>query len=262
MEIIKHDLGVNVEEIKIIPIGDPHIGSEECDLTLLNKTIQRIKDEPNTYTILMGDIIENSIIQSVGDVYNQVMTPEAQIDYAVKVFEPIKDKILYAVQGNHSNRSKKAVDIDPMKIIMGYLGKLDVYTRDGAVLFVSFGKNKGRENVRHTATLYPVHGSRGGGRSASFNHVADLAKIVDCDIYLHAHTHKPGAFKTSYYKTDSRYKTVYATEKLFINTAAFLNYGGYGQRATYTPTSKTMPEISIWYERFDKQEIVQFRSNV
>lgn len=262
MQIIKHDLGSSVEYIRLVPLGDTHIGDAACDYKLLDNTIEDVRLDPNAFLLLNGDIINNAIKNSVSDIYEETMTPEEQIEYAVELLMPIKDKILLALPGNHENRTKKDTSIDPMKYIMGMLGKLDVYTRDGAVLFLSFGKNKGRDNIRHTVSLYPVHGSRGGGRTASFKHVEDLAQIVDTDIYIHSHTHKPGSFRKSYFNTDKRYKTVQRTDKLFVNTASIMNYGGYGQRATYAPTSKNTPHIEIWYDRVDDKETVQFRALV
>ena len=43
--------------IQIIPLADLHIGDAQCDLALINRTINYIKNTPNAFTIVNGDII-------------------------------------------------------------------------------------------------------------------------------------------------------------------------------------------------------------
>ena len=264
MNIITHNLGHTVKEFKIIPLGDLHIGSKECDLKGIQKLINQIKYEEDTYCILTGDIINNGIKSSVSDVYEETMTPQEQQDYAVDLLRPIKDKILAAISGNHEHRTIKDTSNDPMRYIMGMIGKLDVYSRDGAVIFISFGSNKFRDNIQHTVSIYSIHGKLGGGRKLGLGHVQALNEVIDADIYTHSHTHKPGAARQSYFRTDTRWKTVTLVDRLYVNTASLLDYGGYGQRAAYAPSSKKTPSITIWYEKTGKgnQELVRYEASV
>jgi hypothetical protein len=91
-----------------------------------------------------------------------------------------------------------------------------------------------------------LHGSGGGRKEgAKAIRLADMASIVDCDIYCHAHTHLPMIMKQGFYRTDVRNSTVAHVNKLFVNTAANLSYGGYGEAQEFKPSSKDTPVIYL-----------------
>ena len=77
------------------------------------------------------------------------------------------------------------------------------------------------------------------------NRLADLAAIVDADIYIHAHTHLPLIFKEAFYRVNYGNSSVALVDKLFCNTSAALNYGGYGDKAGFKPASKCCPVIYL-----------------
>jgi hypothetical protein len=77
------------------------------------------------------------------------------------------------------------------------------------------------------------------------NRLADLASIVDADIYIHAHTHLPVVFRESFFRVSGSNSSVAPVEKLFVNVAACLNYGGYGDKAGFKPASKGNPVIYL-----------------
>lgn len=47
--------------------ADEHIGDEFSDLESLKKRIEYVKNAPNAYCILNGDILDNATTDSVGD---------------------------------------------------------------------------------------------------------------------------------------------------------------------------------------------------
>ena len=110
-----------------------------------------------------------------------------------------------------------------------------------------FGKQNGRcHNRPFLYTIYTTHGSGGGRKEGGkVNRLADLASIVDADVYIHAHTHLPLIFKESFYRTCSSNSSVALVDKLFVNSGAALNYGGYGDKAGFKPASKASPVIYL-----------------
>ena len=91
-----------------------------------------------------------------------------------------------------------------------------------------------------------LHGSGGGRKEgAKAIRLADMASIIDSDIYCHAHTHLPMIMKQGFYRIDTRNSTFACVEKLFVNTAANLNYGGYGEAQEFKPASKDTPVIYL-----------------
>lgn len=68
---------------------------------------------------------------------------------------------------------------------------------------------------------------------------------MDADIYVMGHTHSPAVMKGSYYRISGSNSSVALVDKLFVNTASSLDYGGYGDVQGYTPTSKQSPVIHL-----------------
>jgi hypothetical protein len=51
--------------------------------------------------------------------------------------------------------------------------------------------------------------------------------------------------KQAFYRTDTNNSTVSLVDRLFINTAASLDYGGYGETYQFKPASKETPVIYL-----------------
>ena len=112
MKVIKIDLPQDIPMLEIHTFADEHIGDEHCDIKRLLARIEYVKNTPNAYCILNGDILDNATKTSIGDVYMQEFNPMEQLQRAVELFEPIKDKILCITHGNHENRTYKKEGIN------------------------------------------------------------------------------------------------------------------------------------------------------
>jgi len=266
MKTIKADLGSHFDKIEIVPISDSHIGDDYNEKSL-RTTIEYIRVTPNAYTILNGDLINNALKTSVSDIYSAIMQPEAQIEKLIELFTPIKDKILAVLGGNHEARTYKLTGMDVIKNFCYRLGIVDKYSTGNFMLFISFGLPfETRPNRRYTFSLYSTHGASGGklvnrrytfslysthGASggklvgSKMNALERLSGIVDADIYLHSHTHTPATFKLDYFRSNSRTKTVSQVTKLFVNTNAWLNFGGYGETMGFKPSTVTAVKINL-----------------
>lgn len=246
MKAIKCDLPFH-EQIEIHPMADLHIGDSQCDYKGILERIEYIKNTPNAYCILDGDLMDTAIASSIGDTYAANLKPMEQLKHCVKIFEGIKNKVLAVLPGNHENRVYKSDGIDTTELMCAQLGILDRYSPTTALLFIRFGRNSDRHGRRQLYTAYVTHGSGGGGRKegGKVNRLADLAAIVDADIYIHAHTHLPVIFRESFFRVSGSNSTVAEVDKLFINTAASLHYGGYGDKAGFKPASRRSPVLYL-----------------
>ncbi len=232
---------------ELIPMGDLHIGDNMCDFKLIQERLEYIKNTPNAYCILDGDLMDTAICSSIGDTYGANLQPMEQLRQCVKIFEPIKDKILAVLPGNHENRIYKTDGLDITEIMCAQLGIPERYSPTTALLFIRMGKGNHKTHYRKQLyTVYVTHGSGGGRKEGGkVNRLADLASIVDADIYIHAHTHLPLVFKESFFRVSGSNSSVALVDKLFVNTAAALNYGGYGDKAGFKPASKCSPVIYL-----------------
>lgn len=246
MKAIKCDLPY-AEQIEIHPMSDLHIGDAHCDYKSILERIEYIKNTPNAYCILDGDLMDTAIASSVGDTYGAAIQPMEQLKSCVKLFEPIKDKILAVLPGNHEHRTYKTDGIDITSLMCSQLGIPHKYSPTTALVFVRFGRTNSRSHHRpQLYTIYVTHGTGGGRKEGGkVNRLADLAAIVDADLYIMGHTHLPVIMKEAFYRTNSANSSVAIVDKLFVNTAASLDYGGYGDAQGYKPASKVSPVIYL-----------------
>lgn len=249
MKAIKIDLPTELEKLELHLFADEHIGDEHCDMKRLLDRIEYVKNTNNAYCILNGDILDNATKTSIGDTYTQEFNPMKQLEKAVELFGPIKDKILCITHGNHENRTYKKEGINLSRLIADQLGLTDKYTPTSAILFIRFGKpiKQHADKKRKVCyTVYTLHGSGGGRKEgAKAIRLADMAAIIDADIYIHSHTHLPMVMKQAFHRIDTSNSAVALVDKLFVNTAANLDYGGYGEACEFKPSSKDTPIIYL-----------------
>ncbi len=247
MKPIKIDLPQELEQVELHIFADEHMGDPHSDNKRILQRVEYVKNTPNAYCILNGDIIDNATRTSLGDTYAQELNPMDQLTTAVEIFEPIKDKILCVTHGNHENRTYKKEGINLSYLMAAQLGLTDRYTPTSAILFIRFGQDKrnGRDQkLRYT--IYALHGSGGGRKEgAKAIRLADMASIIDADIYIHSHTHLPMIMKQGFHRVDLKSSTVAHVSKLFVNTASNLDYGGYGEAGEFKPASKDTPVIYL-----------------
>lgn len=95
-------------------------------------------------------------------------------------------------------------------------------------------------------TMYLNHGN-GGGRKigGKVNRLSDLAGIVDADVYIHGHTHTPIVYRDRFIRVNYGNSSAAYTDRLFVNIASSLDYGGYGARQAYSPSSTETPTIYL-----------------
>jgi len=250
MKCIKCDLPADFSEIEIEIFSDLHIGSRKCDYKLIKERVERVRTNPNVYAIILGDICNNSTKTSVGDVYDEELTPMQQIEVCVRTFKPIKDKILGVTAGNHERRTYKTDGVDIIKLFCGELGISDKYDFTSCLLFVRFGKKKpsSRQNRKQTYTLYMTHGDGQGGRTigGKANGLQRRGDIVNADIVVTGHTHAPFTFRDSYFEINYRNSTINRKDQTFVNASATLDYEAYAELIGMKPSSKVSPIINLF----------------
>ena len=246
MKTVKVTLG-DFPPIEIHTLSDWHIGDKACDEESIKAELEYIRSTENCFAVCNGDLMNNATKASVSDCYSEEIPPMEQLQRLVDLLEPIKDKLLIITQGNHEARTFRSDGIDLTALLAKQLGIYDRYVREGGVLFLRFGKSSSKTHNRPVCySVYCTHGSGGGRKEgAKAIRLADMASIVDCDIYLHSHTHLPMVMKQNFFRTNISQSTVSNVEKLFVNSSAKLEYGGYGQTYEFKPSNTTSPIIYL-----------------
>ncbi len=233
MKTVKVDLPQSLKQIEVHILADLHIGDRFCNMEGIKERIEHIKNTPNAYCILNGDLMNNATKTSVSDSYAEKYTPMEQVEMCMELLEPIKDKIIAITSGNHEKRTYNKEGIDITKLVALQLKLGERYSPTACLIFLRVGKarqNHGRENGQICYTIYCTHGSGGGRKEgAKAIRLADMASIVDADCYCHSHSHLPMIMKQGFYRVSASNSSIARVDKLFVNKSEMLEYGGYGE---------------------------------
>lgn len=204
----------------------------------------RILEDPDAYVILLGDLCNNGIRSSVSNVYEETLRPREQKRIITEMLEPMRDKILCAVPGNHERRSSREVDDDITYDIMCKLDLEDLYRENIAFLKIQFGDTKGCGLDNPTYVLAATHGSGGGILTGStVNRAERFAFCIDgLDVLIQGHAHKPFVTQPGKIKVDAHNNKVSIKPFKVICATSWLSYGGYAAMKNLIPSSNA-PQI-------------------
>lgn len=249
---VRADYPTDWPHANVYTLADLHIGDAHCDESEVLARVKAVQDDPYGLCVLNGDLMNTALRNSVSDVYGEVLSPMQQITYLVNMLRPIAGKIIGVTAGNHENRVYKSDGIDVTRLVCRELGIEEKYAPEGVLIFLRFGTKanpqhvKEGRNPRQWYTIYATHGSGGGRKEgAKAIRLADMAAIVDADVYIHSHTHLPLVMKQSFFRADSSNCAAKQVPKLFVNTGAALGYGGYGQSQEFKPADVASPIIHL-----------------
>ena len=173
--------------IELIPIGDCHMGDKaftEDSLSKLKGYINYIKEHVNAYCFLMGDLCNCATLDSKSSPFAQNMDVNAQIKEIVKLFAPIKKKILGAIDGNHELRLERYCGYSPTISICERL-EIPYFKNSAVIIFRLCCHGKKDSSPRATFTGY-FHHTTGGGSSmgSKINKPEQLRSLIgNCDFY-------------------------------------------------------------------------------
>lgn len=249
MEYIQDRLG-KVDEVNILYLGDAHTGHPNYREDIVDKSLDEISKRKNGRIVIMGDLTEMALVNSVGNTYQQVLTPEEQIDYWVNKLEPYKDIIVAAVGSNHNERAVRAVQMNPCRLMFKQLGIVDRFFTYSVLIKWAF--NKG---CLHN---YVVHGSTGARTDGGIlNKLKKLRKVVEADIYCMGHTHRLISNDDSVRRVpDARNMSIRDKRYYFVNTGSSLEWDeGYAEMKGYPPVLLGYPILTLRGEK-GSQEVV------
>lgn len=225
----------DVDKLFLVDLSDVHIGSKSFDGESLKNTLELIKNTPNFYIILGGDTINHANKGSKSSQFEDDMTPKEQIigqvkgdkvikPGAVQFFEPVRDRILCKVDGNHdATRAKEYNDITPTEWLCSLL-KIP-YMRELALLSLQVGKHN------YTAFIHHISGST--GKKINLNKLQELGEQFRADIIFGEHTHRRQYGSEIYVDFDSKTHKPVIREQYFVNANSFQGWGGYAKEKGY-----------------------------
>lgn len=248
MKAIKVDLSENYREVEIMPVADYHWSDPHSDHEKIKADLDYIAKVENAYCILNGDLMDCAIASSISDTYGASVSPMEELQICVELFKPIAHKILCVVPGNHEARHYRTNGIDMTRLMCDQLGISERYSPTTALVFLRFGQDSREAYHKRKVgyTIYVSHGNGGGRKEGGkVQRLVDLSTIVDADVYVCGHTHLPAVLKDCFARPSMANSSISICPRLFVNTSAKLNYGGYGDTQAYKPACTDTPVIVL-----------------
>lgn len=232
------------DEITVIPIADVHFGAIEHDQKAWESFCAKVKDEPNTYLCLVGDLVNNNTRSSVGNPFDEVYRPREQKRIMTEYLEPIKDKVLCSVSGNHERRTTKESDQDVSYDIMARLGIEDLYRENVAFMKLSIGTRERDGSPQVSYTFVVTHGAGGGiYTGAAVNRNERFGNIVEnMDCLVVGHTHKGTVSRPTKIVIDRKNDLVTPQSYLVVSAESWMQYGGYAAQKMLLPSESCYPQ--------------------
>ena len=258
MKAIRADLSADYKQIELLVLADYHYADPNSDHDAIRKDIDYVNTHDNAYCVLAGDLLDCALKSSLGDAYVN-LSPMEELTAMMELIQPIAHKVLAIVGGNHEARHYRTNGVDMTRLLARQLGIEDKYSPDTALLFLRFGRdgNNRNHNRQILYTIYLTHGSGGGRKEGGkIQRLADYAQIVDADIYICGHTHLPASFKTGFARPSAANSSITYCTKLYVNSAAKLNYGGYGDTGGFKPPCTDTPMILLNGEKKEMRAVV------
>ena len=258
---IEFDLS-KFESCELLIISDVHLGNPLCQEHIFNDLVEYIKEEPDDpnmarICLLNGDLTESVTRHSVGNLFEQTMTPSVQVATMIKYLKPLMEKtekypqgkILSYCAGNHDGGRYKDTGISAAESIAVGLDLDDRFSFDGCYSFLTLKRHGDGSNL-HT-TIYNTHLTGSGiSTGAKANKISKIGSAIFASVIVGSHYHSPMTFKEDFIFPSMNGKCYLKQNTVtYILSNAFLNYGDYVQRAGMKPGTIAIPKIYLKQSR-------------
>jgi len=229
MRYFRHE--TKSSEINIYPFVCWHLGSPQADIEFIKEMVERVKKDPLGKWIYLGDGGECVTRYSKGDVFSQTLSPVQQQNELVRLLDPVKDKGLFGIRGNHGNRIYKETGLDFDETLCAKLGIPYLGT-------AAFWHLKVKDVY---FAVYCHHGADSGSAiGTKVNKAKIFENTYDADAIITAHSHiavelpprymahlEPNTFKGDPIK--------WTETREYICGSAYDSRSGYAEDKGYSP---------------------------
>ena len=186
-------------------LGDFHAGAPDFAEAALRRDIKAIADNPFARVVLMGDygdLIDprrdrRADSLPIPERYRDAMfaeggIPSETVAHVCEIVEPIRDRVLGILEGNHETAIRKHMD---RSIASEIAKELDLSSRllgYGGFIHWGFKRRSSPANASTSLTIHAHHGYQAGRRSGAKLNEAQLEKsrFPTADIIMRGHAHE------------------------------------------------------------------------
>lgn len=278
MQVISHRLPYKVgDKFKIICFGDAHLGHKLFSRKLFEKEfIPRYKDEPNTFFVDLGDSCDMIVAQTrdkrfkasqIDERYVGIDNPvDQQIDDYSKLIEPIKNRLLAIIDGNHHLSISDFTGTNPTRRIAYNLwgpdgGKNRLLGYSGFLVLL-FSYEGPKQKVRTRKVVFNLtHGIGTSGKTEG-GYITSLGKDADsylADVHCFGHNHALGGWDRIKIGVDSKHQKIISKKEIRLNTGTFLKAfsddtsTSYAEKARFKPAELGWMELNIRLHRYGEE---------
>jgi hypothetical protein len=251
------------ENAYILVLSDLHVGDKafgkESKAKLLGY-IDWVEKHPNARIILNGDLLNTATRGSKTSPFEQDMTLEEQINTVARYLEPVKDRIIGAVMGNHERRILDFAGYDPTTAILTMLGLsvADLYYKFTGVVKIKVGKRNRGMGKQGTGVSYTVAFSHttGGGKliGSKLNRVDQMRRstVGNADLYLGSHNHSLSTAVVVCNEYNPYSETIEQRKQVIVSCGGYLEWNSsYAEAMQLEPMELGSPKVRLDGKRKD-----------
>lgn len=235
------NLPLDKEYVDIYFLHDIHYGSELFDQKKWDALKELILNDSNAYACVIGDVFENALPNTKGDVFTQAHSPAEQKEWAVQQFTDLSHKILAVTAGNHeSNRTTKVSGLYPLYDCCQLAGISERY-RD-TIAFIDIGVGVSKKSPKRQVHYFGQIQHK--AKDAKNYHTSDYTDGID--FFAFGHDHEAKDRPRAKLVFDKIAKAIYKRNIECINCGSFCEFGGYGAKNAYRPQSDKIYKLRLY----------------
>jgi predicted phosphodiesterase len=231
------------QEAHIYFLHDVHIGVREHKGGALEAFAKKVMDDPCAYVCVLGDIMDNAVVGSRGDVYTQTLSPHEQREAATRLLKSLHEagKLIAVIPGNHeNNRITARVGLYPLYDACVMAGCEDLYRQHFAVVDIGVGEYYKDKSKQVHYTGYLVH------KAMDQKNFGTSDMLDGFDFMAFGHDHAPRDKARGKLVWDPYNKKVTRKSVECINCGSMLEYDGYAVDGGYRVPSEKMYRLELF----------------
>lgn len=181
-------------QVMLLVLNDLHIGSPGCNIDKIIRYLKEVRNIPNCYIILNGDLMNNANNLGKSSPLENDLSPmnEQKVVHTLFSDPIIKEKIICSTSGNHESGARsKDSGLDSLVTPMATLDIVDIYARYMANVVIRMKCPYSSSGYTDFKILVR-HGSGVGGQAGKvIENMFEICKTFgDYDMIVQGHTHK------------------------------------------------------------------------